>query len=289
MFFSWCFPVEWGEVKGYPLPRTAERYSVSSILAAAFVENGAMTNLNRVNKEDVFRFVLSAVHHFHHRYQYGARLATRHLQSVNYFCFFGVCCQVVLACCYFLMYSYDILNWIADISYSVFNEGQQMMVMLVRFIYIYVYIQIYIYIYICLFFVCVCVFFFLPPGQQVRNNTDWAFQLILLILPGSFPSKLRVWPPLNPIGSSCFLANWHDSCRTLERSKSLRIVVSNSIYWKVDVFNQAVTLVTFNATNNFCVLLDTLAPSYVEFMSFINLKEPLPWFPSALHSPNFFP
>lgn len=108
-FFSWCFPVEWGEVKGYPLPRTAERYSVSSILAAVFVENGAMTNLNRVNIEDVFRFVLSAVHHFHHRYQYGARLATRHLQSVKYFCFFGVCCQVVLPCCYFLMYSYDIL------------------------------------------------------------------------------------------------------------------------------------------------------------------------------------
>lgn len=54
--------------------------------------------------------------------------------------------------------------------------------------------------------------------------------------------------------------------------QEFKIVVSNSIYWKVDVFKQAVTLVTFNATNNFCVLLDTLAPSYVEFMSFINFK-----------------
>ena len=85
--------------------------------------------------------------------------------------------------------------------------------------------NIYFYIYVYIFFF-VCVFFFLPPGQRVRNNTDWAFQLKKLI------------------GFSCFLASWHDSCRTLERSKSLRIVVSNSIYWKVDVFNQAVTLVT---------------------------------------------
>jgi len=174
VFFSWCFPVEWGEVKGYPLPRTAERYSVSSILAAAFVENGAMTNLNRVNIEDVFRFVLSAVHHFHHRYQYGARLATRHLQSVNYFRFFGVCCQVVLACCYFLMYSYDILNWIADISYSVFNEGQQMMVMLVGFLYLYM-----------------CIYIYLSSKTQTElfNWIGWFFL-------GVFPANLEFDPHL---------------------------------------------------------------------------------------------
>lgn len=169
MFFSWCFPVEWGEVKGYPLPRTAERYSVSSILAAAFVENGAMTNLNRVNIEDVFRFVLSAVlvHHFHHRYQYGARLATRHLQSVNYFRFLGVCCQVVLACCYFLMYSYDILIELQT-YHIVFSMKANKWWWCWYGIYIYVY-----------FFWCVCVCFFPPTGSAgVGNNTDWAFQLI---------------------------------------------------------------------------------------------------------------
>ena len=201
--------VEWGEVKGYPLPRTAERYSVSSILAASFVENGAMTNLKGVNTEDFFK-ELSCLLYITLTTGINTMLDWQpDTRSPVFWLLVSLrsLLRSFLPCCYFLlMYSYAIqLKW--RHKYSVFNEvhidGAVGML-------------------------------FSPPteaGQTELFNSifdlpkvvtkifysqladsfwEWIF---VLGKPGKKFSQQtgKVWPPLDPIGSSCFLASWHES------------------------------------------------------------------------------